>query len=194
MHTRKYYCDILGVEENASLDEIRKAYFKLSNLYHPDKNKSTNAEEKFKEINNAYEALKNNNYSTYSNSNNEEFNYYNYESEYDEEDTYDESKYSDNYDNKDNEEYNHQNYDENEYDNEQDEGDYVIYVSSFAEENYWTNIKNNYEKYDYNKNVKLYLKFELSKDSKKFNEKGLFRILCKLYFFLNRKELFYTTP
>ena len=170
MHTRKYYCDILGVEENASLDEIRKAYFKLSNLYHPDKNKSTDAEEKFKEINNAYEALKNNNYSTYSNSNNEEFNYYNYESEYDEEDTYDESKYSDNYDNKDNEEYNHQNYDENEYDNEQDEGDYVIYVSSFAEENYWINIKNNYEKYDYNKNVKLYLKFELSKDSKKFNE------------------------
>jgi len=71
-----------------------------------------------------------------SNSNNEEFNYYNYESEYDEEDTYDESKYSDNYDDEDNEEYNHQNYDENEYNNEQYEGDYVIYVSSFAEENY----------------------------------------------------------
>ena len=170
MHTRKYYCDILGVEENASLDEIRKAYFKLSNLYHPDKNKNTNAEEKFKEIKNAYEALKNNNYSTYSNSNNEEFNYYNYESEYDEEDTYDESKYSDNYDDEDNEEYNHQNYDENEYNNEQYEGDYVIYVSSFAEENYWTNIKNNYERYDYDKYFKLYLKFELSSDSRKFNE------------------------
>ena len=173
MHTRKYYCDILGVEENANLDEIRKAYFKLSNLYHPDKNKSTNAEEKFKEIKNAYEALKNNNYSRYFNSNNEEFNYYDYESEYDEEDTYDESKYSDNYDYEDNEEYNHQNYDENEYNNEQDEEDYVIYVSSFLEENYWTNIKNNYEKYDYDKNFKLYLKFELSKDSRKFNENYL---------------------
>ena len=151
MHTRKYYCDILGVEENASLDEIRKAYFKLSNLYHPDKNKSTNAEEKFKEIKNAYEALKNNNYSTYSNFNNEKFNYDDYESEYDNDDDYEDD-------------------DENEYDNEQDEGDYVIYVSSFAEENYWTNIKNNYEKYDYNKYFKLYLKFELSKDSRKFNE------------------------
>ena len=79
MHHRKYYCNILGLSENASLDEIRKAYFKLSNLYHPDKNKSTDAEEKFKEIKNAYEALKNNNYSTYSNSNNEEFNYYDYD-------------------------------------------------------------------------------------------------------------------
>ena len=156
MHTRKYYCDILGVEENASLDEIRKAYFKLSNLYHPDKNKSTNAEEKFKEIKNAYEALKNNNYSTYSNSNNEKFNYDDYESEYDNDDDEDDDDYEDD--------------DENEYDNEQDEGDYVIYVSSFAEENYWTNIKNNYEKYDYDKYFKLYLKFELSRDSRKFNE------------------------
>ena len=165
MHTRKYYCDILGVEENASLDEIRKAYFKLSNLYHPDKNKSTNAEEKFKEIKNAYEALKNNNYSTYSNFNNEKFNYDDYESEYDNDDDYEYDNDED-YEDDEEEEYN----DQNEYNNEQDEGDYVIYVSSFIEENYWTNIKNNYEKYDYNKYFKLYLKFELSRDSRKFNE------------------------
>ena len=170
MHTRKYYCDILGVEENASLDEIRKAYFKLSNLYHPDKNKNADAEEKFKEIKNAYEALKNNKYSTYSNFNNEEF--YDSESEYDDDEEYGEY-YDDNAEDNDekyNDGYNYQDYEDNEYNNEQDGLDYVLYVSSFIEENYWTNIKKNYERYGYNKNVKLYLKFELSKDSKKFNE------------------------
>ncbi|MFX1449981.1 MAG: molecular chaperone DnaJ [Promethearchaeota archaeon] len=48
---------ILGVSENATQDEIKKAYRKLARKYHPDLNKSKDAEEKFKEINLAYEIL-----------------------------------------------------------------------------------------------------------------------------------------
>lgn len=48
----------LGIEKNASLDEIKKAYRKLAKEWHPDKHKGDkNAEAKFKEINNAYETL-----------------------------------------------------------------------------------------------------------------------------------------
>lgn len=47
----------LGISENASLDDIKKAYRKLARQYHPDINKSPEAEEKFKEINGAYEIL-----------------------------------------------------------------------------------------------------------------------------------------
>ena len=64
MHHRKYYCNILGLSENASLDEIKKAYFNLSNLYHPDRNKDPKAVKKFEEISDAYEALKNNKFLT----------------------------------------------------------------------------------------------------------------------------------
>jgi curved DNA-binding protein len=49
--------DTLEVSENASADEIKKAYRKLARKYHPDINKSPEAEEKFKEINAAYEIL-----------------------------------------------------------------------------------------------------------------------------------------
>ena len=49
------YYDILGVSPNASLDEIKKAYRSLANIYHPDINPQT--EEKFKAINLAYETL-----------------------------------------------------------------------------------------------------------------------------------------
>jgi curved DNA-binding protein len=49
--------ETLGVSENASADEIKKAYRKLARKYHPDINKSPEAEEKFKEINAAYEIL-----------------------------------------------------------------------------------------------------------------------------------------
>ncbi len=47
----------LHISENASLDEIKKAYRKLARQYHPDINKTPEAEEKFKEINGAYEIL-----------------------------------------------------------------------------------------------------------------------------------------
>jgi len=48
---------ILEISENATADEIKKAYRKLAKQYHPDINKDKDAEEKFKEINTAYEIL-----------------------------------------------------------------------------------------------------------------------------------------
>ncbi|KAJ9185396.1 hypothetical protein P3X46_005035 [Hevea brasiliensis] len=48
---------VLGVERNASQHEILKAFHKLSLQYHPDNNKNKGAQEKFAEINNAYEIL-----------------------------------------------------------------------------------------------------------------------------------------
>ena len=55
---RDYY-EILGISKNASKDEIKKAYRKMALQFHPDKNKASDAEEKFKEINEAYEILSN---------------------------------------------------------------------------------------------------------------------------------------
>ncbi|ASQ30618.1 co-chaperone-curved DNA binding protein A [Campylobacter avium LMG 24591] len=49
--------DTLGVSKTASADEIKKAYRRLARKYHPDINKEKGAEEKFKEINAAYEIL-----------------------------------------------------------------------------------------------------------------------------------------
>lgn len=49
--------ETLEVSENASADEIKKAYRKLARKYHPDVNKDAGAEDKFKEINAAYEVL-----------------------------------------------------------------------------------------------------------------------------------------
>ncbi|KAJ1381212.1 DnaJ domain containing protein, partial [Sesbania bispinosa] len=48
---------VLGVDKNASQREIQKAFHKLSLQYHPDKNKAKSAQEKFAQINNAYEIL-----------------------------------------------------------------------------------------------------------------------------------------
>ncbi|MFO7818688.1 MAG: DnaJ domain-containing protein, partial [Halanaerobacter sp.] len=54
---KKDYYDILGVDKNASEKEIKRAYRKLSKKYHPDISDADNAEERFKEITEAYEVL-----------------------------------------------------------------------------------------------------------------------------------------
>lgn len=59
MPTKRDYYDILGVSRDASQEEINRAYRKLAVEWHPDKNKSPQAEERFKEINEAYEVLSN---------------------------------------------------------------------------------------------------------------------------------------
>ena len=56
MNNTEYY-DRLGVSKDASQDEIKRAYRKLSKKYHPDINKEPGAEEKYKEILEAYETL-----------------------------------------------------------------------------------------------------------------------------------------
>lgn len=51
------YYEILNVSKNATSSEIKKSYYNLAKIYHPDKNKSPEAETKFKEIKDAYETL-----------------------------------------------------------------------------------------------------------------------------------------
>lgn len=53
----KDYYRVLGIQRDASDEEIKKAYRKLALKYHPDKNPDANAEDKFKEIGQAYEVL-----------------------------------------------------------------------------------------------------------------------------------------
>jgi len=57
MEYRDYY-KILGVERNAKTEDIKKAYRKLARKFHPDVSKEANAEEQFKEVQEAWEVLK----------------------------------------------------------------------------------------------------------------------------------------
>src|ERR1041384_6059739 len=54
----KDYYKILGVPRTAADEEIKKAYRKLARKYHPDVSKEANAKEKFQEVSEAYETLK----------------------------------------------------------------------------------------------------------------------------------------
>ena len=54
---RDYY-EILGIQRSVGQDEIQRAYRKLARKYHPDVSKAANAEDKFKELSEAYEVLK----------------------------------------------------------------------------------------------------------------------------------------
>ena len=56
MNKNNHY-DILGIPQNSSSTEIKKAYRKLSFQYHPDRNKAHDAADKFKDINNSYQIL-----------------------------------------------------------------------------------------------------------------------------------------
>jgi molecular chaperone DnaJ len=57
MSSKKDYYDVLGIQRSASKEEIKNSYRKLALQYHPDRNKSPGAEEKFKEISEAYAVL-----------------------------------------------------------------------------------------------------------------------------------------
>ncbi len=57
MAEKRDYYEVLGVSKSASKDEIKKAYRKLAKEYHPDKNKAPEAEAKFKEAQEAYDIL-----------------------------------------------------------------------------------------------------------------------------------------
>lgn len=53
----KDYYEVLGVQRTATADEIRKAYRKLARKYHPDVNKNRDAEDRFKELSEAYDVI-----------------------------------------------------------------------------------------------------------------------------------------
>jgi len=57
MAEKRDYYEVLGVTKNANEDEIKKAYRKLARQYHPDVNKASDAEDKFKEVKEAYDVL-----------------------------------------------------------------------------------------------------------------------------------------
>ncbi|MBI2851239.1 MAG: molecular chaperone DnaJ [Chloroflexi bacterium] len=59
MPSKRDYYEVLGINRDASETEIKAAFRKLAFQYHPDKNRGDGAEEKFKEINEAYEVLSN---------------------------------------------------------------------------------------------------------------------------------------
>ncbi len=56
---KKDFYEVLGVSKNATKSDIKSAYRKMALKFHPDKNKASDAEDRFKEINEAYEVLSN---------------------------------------------------------------------------------------------------------------------------------------
>ena len=61
MADKRDYYEVLGVSKQASADEIKRAYRKKAKQYHPDINKEPGAEEKFKEVQEAYDVLSDDN-------------------------------------------------------------------------------------------------------------------------------------
>lgn len=59
MAKKRDYYEVLGISKNASTSEIKKAYFQMAKKYHPDTNKSDDAQTKFREASEAYEVLSN---------------------------------------------------------------------------------------------------------------------------------------
>ena len=57
MNDKRDYYEVLGVARGAAPDEIKKAYRRLARKYHPDVSEEADSEAKFKEINEAYEVL-----------------------------------------------------------------------------------------------------------------------------------------
>ena len=57
MTTKRDYYEVLNVDRNATKEEIKNKFRKLNLQFHPDRNKDVGAEEKFKEISEAYAVL-----------------------------------------------------------------------------------------------------------------------------------------
>lgn len=59
MATKRDYYEVLGVDRSASKEDLKRAYRRMARKYHPDVNKDSGSDERFKEINEAYEVLSN---------------------------------------------------------------------------------------------------------------------------------------
>ena len=57
MATKRDYYEVLGVSRSATAEDVKNAFRSLARKYHPDVNKEPDAEERFKEINEAYGVL-----------------------------------------------------------------------------------------------------------------------------------------
>lgn len=59
MTTKRDYYEVLGVDRSASKEDLKRAYRRMARKFHPDVNKDSGSDERFKEINEAYEVLSN---------------------------------------------------------------------------------------------------------------------------------------